>query len=86
MHINASRSAHTKVSIVFCSITTNGNYGHSSKEMNFSATSSPKKAAANGDDIFLMLSATTLATINTSGKTSDATMIAGILPFSSTKQ
>ena len=66
-------------------VTTNGNYGHSSKEMNFWGTSSPKKAAANGDDVFLMLNATTLATINTSGKTSNATMIAGILPFSSTQ-
>ena len=64
-------------------VTTNGNYGHSSKEMNFWGTFSPKKAAANGDDVFLMLDARTLATIDTNGKTSDATMIAGILPFSS---
>ncbi len=63
-------------------ITTNGNYGHSSKETKFFGTSSARKTAANGDDVFLMADATTLATINTSGKTSNATLVAGILPFS----
>lgn len=62
----------------------NGNYGFSSKVQDYWGTASPKKVAvSDGASVYLMSDATSLATIDTANKTSDANFLIGVKAFGS---